>query len=73
MALRIQEVVMFGMNKNIQSFVDLIFGKQSPEIRQAYWAKCDNLMRQAIMAKSGKWKSSSNDTGLTDFEKECAG
>jgi hypothetical protein len=76
MAVRIQKAAVFGMNKKLQSFADLIFAKQSPAMRQAHWAQFDNLMRQAILAKSGKWKYSSNSTNdreLTDFGKECAG
>jgi hypothetical protein len=76
MAVRIQKAAVFGMNKKLQSFADLFFAKQSPAMREAHWAQFDKLMRQAILAKSGKWKyssNSSNDRELTDFGKECAG
>ena len=42
-------------------------------MREAHWVECDNSMRLAILAKSGKWKSFSNGRELTDFVKVCAG
>jgi hypothetical protein len=46
---------------------------QSPEMRQAHWVQCDNSMCLAVLDKSGKWKSFSNDRELTDFVRVCAG
>jgi hypothetical protein len=61
------------MNKKLQSFDGLIPAEQSPEIRQPHWVECDNSIRLAVLAKSGKWKSFSNDRELTDFVKVYAG
>jgi hypothetical protein len=58
---------MSGMNKKLQKFAGMIFADQSPEMRQAHWVQCDNSMRLAILDKSGKWKSFSNNRELTDF------
>jgi hypothetical protein len=46
--------------------------EQPPEIRQAHLVQCDNSMRLAVLDKSGKWKSFSNNRELTDFFKVCA-
>jgi hypothetical protein len=56
------------MDKKIQSSAG-----QSLGIRQAHWVQCDNSMCLAVLDKSGKWKSFSNDRELTDFVKVCAG
>ena len=46
--------------------------EQPPEMRQAHLVQCDNSMRLAVLDKSGKWKSFSNNRELTDFVKVCA-
>jgi hypothetical protein len=61
------------MNKNRQSFAGLIAAGQSPEMRKAHLVQCDNSMCLAVLDKSGKWKSFSNNRELTDFIKVCAG
>jgi hypothetical protein len=60
------------MTKNLQGFTGLISTEQSPDIRPAHWVQCDNSMCLAVLDKSGKWKSFSNDRELTDFVKVCA-
>jgi hypothetical protein len=57
------------MNKEFQ----LIPPEQPSEIRQAHLVQCDNSMCLAVLDKSGKWKSFSNNRELTDFVKVCAG
>jgi len=61
------------VNKKLPNFDGLITAGQSPEIRQAHWVQCDNSMRLAVLDKSGKWVSFSNNRELTDFVKVCAG
>jgi hypothetical protein len=56
------------MNKEFQ----LIPPEQPSEIRQAHLVQCDNSMCLAVLDKSGKWKSFSNNRELTDFVKVCA-
>jgi hypothetical protein len=51
----------------------LIPAEQPPEIRQAHLVQCDHSMCLAVLDKSGKWKSFSNNRELTDFVKVCAG
>jgi hypothetical protein len=61
------------MNKKLQGSAGLIFAGQSADMRQAHWVQCDNSMCLAVLDKSGKWKSFSNERELTDFVKVCAG
>jgi hypothetical protein len=56
------------MNKEFQ----LIPTEQPQELRRAYLVQCDNSMCLAVLDKSGKWKSFSNNRELTDFVKVCA-
>ena len=51
----------------------LVLAEQPSEIRQAHLVQCDNSMCLAVLDKSGKWKSFSNNRELTDFVKVCAG
>ena len=61
------------MNKKLSSFAGLIPAEPIPEIRQAHWVQCSNSMCLAVLDKSGRWKSFSNDRELTDFVRVCAG
>jgi hypothetical protein len=56
------------MNKEFR----LILTEQPPEIRRAQLVQCENSMCLAVLDKSGKWKSFSNNRELTDFVKVCA-
>ena len=51
----------------------LVLAEQPSEIRQAHLVQCDNSMCLAVLDKSGKWKSFSNNRELTDFVSVCAG
>jgi hypothetical protein len=51
----------------------LVLAEQPPEIRRAYLVQCENSMCLAVLDKSGKWKSFSNNRELTDFVSVCAG
>jgi hypothetical protein len=57
------------MNKEFR----LIPTEQPPEIRRAQLVQCENSMCLAVLDKSGKWKSFSNNRELTDFVSVCAG
>ena len=61
------------MNKKFAGFNGLTPEEQSSEMRHAHWVQCDNSMCLAVLDKSGKWKSFSNNRELTDFVKVCAG
>jgi hypothetical protein len=60
------------MNKKFQATDDFFFLGQPPAIRQPRWVQCDHSLCLAVLDKSGKWKSFSNDRELTDFVKVCA-
>jgi hypothetical protein len=51
----------------------LVLAEQPPEIRRAQLVQCENSMCLAVLDKSGKWKSFSNNRELTDFVRVCAG
>jgi hypothetical protein len=57
----------------LQAIDESIPWEQSPAIRQPHWVQCEHSLRLAVLDKSGKWKSFSNDRELTDFIKVCAG
>jgi hypothetical protein len=57
------------MNKEFR----LIPTEQPPEIRRAQLVQCENSMCLAVLDKSGKWKSFSNNRELIDFVRVCAG
>jgi hypothetical protein len=61
------------MKNKLQAFDDFIPLGQPPVLRQPQWVQCHNAMRLAVLDKSGKWKSFSNDRKLNDFVSVCAG
>jgi hypothetical protein len=61
------------MHHKLQATDESIPLKQPLTLRQPQWVQCDNSMRLAVLDKSGKWKSFSNDRELTDFVRVCAG
>jgi hypothetical protein len=60
------------MNNNLHDFNDLISAGPPLEIRRPQWVQCDNSVHLAVLDKSGKWKSFSNDRELAGFVKVCA-
>jgi len=60
------------MNKNLSGSNGFIFLEPDSSIRRPICVQCDNSMRLAVLDKSGKWKSFSNDLELTDFVEVCA-
>jgi hypothetical protein len=68
--LPIKQTIIKPMNTKFQATDDSL--GQPPAIRQPLWVQCDNSVRLAVMDKSGKWKSFSNDRELTDFVSVCA-
>jgi hypothetical protein len=73
MVIQVQKRQGREMNKKLQSSAGLISAGQSPDMRQGHWVQCDNSMCLAVLDKSGRWKSFSDDKELTDFVKVCAG
>jgi hypothetical protein len=73
MVIRVQKLHCQEMNNKLLDCDGLIPAEQSPEIRQPHWVQCDHSMCLAVLDKSGKWKSFSNNRELTDFVKVCAG
>jgi hypothetical protein len=59
------------MNNKFQALDVSIPAGQYPALRQPQWVQCDHSIRLAVMDKSGKWKSFSNDRELADFAKVC--
>ena len=59
------------MNKIYQAFDAAISPGQPPALRQPQWVQCDHSIRLAVLDKSGKWTSFSNDQELADFVKVC--
>jgi len=60
------------MNKNLSGSNGFISAEPDSLMRRPIWVQCDNSMRLAVLDKSGKWKSFSNDRELTDFVELCA-
>jgi hypothetical protein len=56
-----------------KSFSSLTPTEPPPEMRQANWVQCENSLCLAVLDKSGRWKSFSNNRVLTDFVKVCGG
>ena len=59
------------MNIKFQATDDSVSLGQPPAIRQPHWVQCDHSLCLAVLDKSGKWKSFSNNRELTDFVKVC--
>jgi len=51
----------------------LVLAEQPSEIRRAQLVQCENSMCLAVLDKSGKWKSFSDNRELTDFVSVCTG
>jgi hypothetical protein len=60
------------MNQRLKNFDSLVSAELSPEICQPHWVQCRHSRHLAVLDKSGKWRSFSNNRELTDFVQVCA-
>jgi hypothetical protein len=70
--LPVKQTIIRPLNTKFQATDDSVSLGQPPAIRQPQWVQCDHSLCLAVLDKSGKWKSFSNDRELTDFVKVCA-
>jgi hypothetical protein len=69
--LPVKQTIIKQMNKKFHATDDSISPGQPPAIRQPLWVQCEHSLCLAVLDKSGKWKSFSNDRELTDFVGVC--